>query len=426
MTSRAARDNNIFRLLFMPALAIGLAVGCAPASSGGGGGSVGGQAGGNVSQGGNTGGPAGNGPAGNGPAGNGPAGNGPAGNGPAGNGPAGNGPAGNGPAGNGPAGNGPAGNTGSPGGTTSNPGGTTSNPGGTTTSPGGNTTSSGGTTKVSGGTTSNPGGTTTSPGGTTTSSGGTTSAGGSTGSSAGSTGTTGANPPGWYQTSDWGVSSVNWHGCVWTGVDCKSNCSAGIVAVPNSTTSITPLDFTAATKEGGPYEVTGTVYNDYNSVALLGFDLTDTASGDTQQCSNAKRNPAADGPPAIAMPSGKTGIAINWSAKIAPVTSFRIQIQGVKGATDPTNRWCATIQDAQGPSFVPFTSFSTQCWEGATNPVAYANQPIDAVVFLVPGTTAKLAPFDFTIVGFAPGTSAADAPGPAAACGTTTGTVGST
>jgi len=34
------------------------------------------------------------------------------------------------------------------------------------------------------------------------------------------------------------------------------------------------------------------------------------------------------------MPSGATGIAINWSAKIAPVTSFRIQIQGVKGATD--------------------------------------------------------------------------------------------
>ena len=437
MTSRAARDNNIFRLLFMPALAIGLVVGCAPASSGGGGGSVAGQAGGNVSQG-------GNGPAGNGPAGNGPAGNGPAGNGPAGNGPAGNGPAGNGPAGNGPAGNGPAGNTGSPGGMTSNPGGTTSNPGGTTSnpggtisspggttsSPGGTTTSSGGTTKVSGGTTSNPGGTTTSPGGTTTSSGGTTSAGGSTGSSAGSTGSTGANPPGWWQTSDWGVTSVNWHGCVLTGVDCKSNCSAGIVAVPNSTTSITPLDFTAATKEGGPYEVTGTVFNDYNSVALLGFDLTDTASGDTQQCSSAKRNPAADGPPAIAMPSGTTGFAINWSAKIAPVTSFRIQIQGVKGATDPTNRWCATITDASGPSFVKYSDFYPSCWyvgvAGQNPGTAYAGQPIDSVVFLVPGTIAAKAPFDFTIVGFAPGTSTAQAPGAVAACGTTTGTVGTT
>jgi hypothetical protein len=57
---------------------------------------------------------------------------------------------------------------------------------------------------------------------------------------------------------------------------------------------------------------------------------------------------------------------------------------------------------------------------------AYAKQAIDAVVFLVPGTVAMKAPFDFTIVGFAPGTSKADAPGMAAACGTTTGTLGST
>ena len=438
MTSRAARDNNIFRLLFMPAFAIGLVAGCAPASSGGGGGSVAGQAGGsnggNIIQGGDTGSPAGNGPAGNGPAGNGPAGNGPAGNTGSPGGMTSN-PAGN--TGN-PGGttSNPGGITGNPGGTTSNPGGTTGNPAGNTGNPGGTTTSTGGTTKASGGTTTSTGGTTkasggttTSPGGTTTSSGGTTSAGGTTGSSAGSTGSTG-NPPGWWQTSDWGVTSANWHGCVWTGVDCKSNCSAGIVAVPNSTTSITPLDFTAATTEGGPYEVTGTVFNDYNSVALLGFDLTDTPSGDTQQCSSAKRNPAADGPPAIAMPSGATGIAINWSAKIAPVTSFRIQIQGVKGATDPTARWCATITDASGPSFVKLSDFYPSCWyvgvAGQNPGTAYAGQPIDAVVFLVPGTTTAKAPFDFTIVGFAPGTSAADAPGKAAACGTTTGTVGST
>jgi len=235
---------------------------------------------------------------------------------------------------------------------TSNPAG---NPGGTTTSPGGTTISSGGTTKVSGGTTSNPGGT--------------------PATQAARRLRPAAQPlrrqhgfkrrehrqhgqPSWVVADlGLGVTSVNWHGCVWTGVDCKSNCSAGIVAVPSSTTSITPLDFTAATKEGGPYEVTGTVFNDYNSVALLGFDLTDTAKGDATQCSNAKRNPAADGPPAIAMPSGTTGFAINWSAKIAPVTSFRIQIQGVKGATDPTNRWCATITDASGPSFVKYSDF---------------------------------------------------------------------
>jgi hypothetical protein len=123
------------------------------------------------------------------------------------------------------------------------------------------------------------------------------------------------------------------------------------------------------------------------------------------------------------MPSGATGIAVNWTAAKLPLT-FRIQIQGVKGATDPTNRWCATITDPNGPSFVPFSSFSTTCWN--TTGTKYNKEPISGVAFLVPGTTSAISPFDITVVGFAPGTSKADAPGPAAACGTKSGTVGST
>jgi hypothetical protein len=79
-----------------------------------------------------------------------------------------------------------------------------------------------------------------------------------------------------------------------------------------------------------------------------------------------------------------------------------------------------------GPSFAKFSDFSTQCWQGATSPVAYNKEPIDAIVFLVPGTAAKTSPFDFTINGLAPGTSAADAPkGGSQTCGTMTGTLGS-
>jgi hypothetical protein len=238
---------------------------------------------------------------------------------------------------------------------------------------------------------------------------------GSGGSGSGGSSSTG-NPPGYWMTKDWNVTSVDWHGCVWTGIDST---------VASSTTTITPQDFTAAATEGGPYEVSGTVFNDYNAVAMIGFSLNEATNGKSDQCKYNKAASTAAGPPVATMPSSATGIAVNWSAKVAPVTAFRIQIQGVNGATDPTNRWCATITDAQGPSFVPFTSFSTQCWTGATNPVAYKNEPIDAVVFLVPGTITAKAPFDFTIVGFAPGTSVAQAPGKAAACGTTTGTVGS-
>src|SRR5450755_3614391 len=254
------------------------------------------------------------------------------------------------------------------------------------------------------------GGTGTGTGGTGTGTGGATGTGGT--SSAG-------DPPGYYKTADWSVTSVDWHGCVWTGIDST---------VAGSTTSVMPQDFTAASKEGGPYEVSGTVYNDYNAVALLGFNLNEATTGSSTQCKYNAAAATQAGPPVGTIPSSAIGIAVNWSQKMAPPTSFRIQIQAADGATNPADRWCATITDAQGPSFIPFTSFYPQCWNVGTTMspgTAYAKQAIDAVVFLVPGTVAQKAPFDFTIIGFAPGTSKADAPGGAAACGTSMGMVGS-
>jgi hypothetical protein len=243
---------------------------------------------------------------------------------------------------------------------------------------------------------------------------------GGSSSGTGGSGNPGTNPPGYYKTGDWGVTSADWHGCVWTGIDST---------VSGSTTSIMPQDFTSASKEGGPYEVKGTVYNDYNAVAMLGFNLNEAATSSATQC---KYNAAAAmqaGPPAATVPSSATGIAVNWSAAVAPPTSFRIQIQGVDGATNANHRWCATITDAAGPSFVPFSSFYTQCWNVGSSSGSpgnkYMGEDIDAVVFLVPGTVAQKAPFDFTITGFAPGTSKSDAPGGTAACGTIMGTLGS-
>ena len=390
MTFRSARCNNLLHLLLMPALAVGLVVGCAPAKGSG-----------DVDQGGSTGSNSSSNSGGN---------------------------SGSNTGGSSTGGTSTGGSSAKGGSSTggSSTGGSSAKGGSSTggSSTGGSSTGGSSTGGSSTGGSSTGGSSTggASTGGSST--GGSSTGGSSTGgSSTGGSSASGANPPGWYTTKDWSVSSVDWHGCVWTGVDCKSSCPAGITAVPGSTTSVTPADFTAASKEGGPYQVTGSVFNDYNSVALLGFDLNDTPKGDPQQCSNAKRNPAADGPPAVTMPAGATGIAINWSAAKLP-TDFRIQIQGVKGATDPTNRWCASIPGANGPSFVPFSSFSTTCWN--TTGTKYNNEPISGVAFLVPGTTTAAKPFDITVVGFAPGTSVTQAPGPPAACGTKTGTVGST
>jgi len=238
---------------------------------------------------------------------------------------------------------------------------------------------------------------------------------GSGGGSAGNTGTAGSGggsagngggsaPTGWYKTGDWGVTDPDWHGCVWTGVD---------NTVTGSDTSIKPQDFQAVAS-GGPYHVTGTVFNDYNAVALLGFNLGETASGDANQCKYNAAAASKDGPPGVAPPSGKAGLAVNWSQGSS--TLIRIQIQAQDGATNADHRWCFNVTDAGGPSYAPFNKFNTKCWgkEGDTaNPLGTyydGTTKISAVVFLIAGDKTAKKPFDFTVNGFAPGNSAADGP----------------
>ncbi|MGC9983988.1 MAG: hypothetical protein ABSF35_10175 [Polyangia bacterium] len=143
MTSRATHGSDFLRTLLMPALAVGLVVGCAPAKGGGGGGTTG-QSGGNSSSPGSTSNPSG------------------------------------GNTGSSSSTFNPSGGNSSSSSSTSNPsGGNTSSSSSTSNPSGGNTSSSsrtsGGTTSSSGATTSSSGGTTSSSGGTTSSSGGTTS-----------------------------------------------------------------------------------------------------------------------------------------------------------------------------------------------------------------------------------------------------------
>ena len=56
-------------------------------------------------------------------------------------------------------------------------------------------------------------------GGASTNDGGSTGNGGATGNG----GSSGGTPAGYYYTKDWNVTTMDWHGCVWTGVDCKSS-----------------------------------------------------------------------------------------------------------------------------------------------------------------------------------------------------------
>lgn len=285
---------------------------------------------------------------------------------------------------------------------------TGSNTGGTSST----NTSAGGTSSTSTG----QGGTST--GGTSTG----TATGGSTSSSTGGTTSSGDAPKGYYYTADWGVSKVDWHGCAWTGID----------TVSDTTTSITPQDFTSVAR-GGPYQVTGKVNKAYEAVALLGFNISEAIGSDPNQCKYDSSKATADGPPGMNMATitaTTKGLAINWTAKTKP-GQFRVQLQEADCASNLGHCYCATIADATGPSFVPWTDFYAYCWNhpervDTTNPAAvqYAGSDIDAIVFSVPGNGTADTAFDFTVVGFAPGEDEKAAPGGVIGCGEQTGTLG--
>jgi hypothetical protein len=163
----------------------------------------------------------------------------------------------------------------------------------------------------------------------------------------------------------------------------------------------------------------------YQSVALLGFNVGEPPPA---SCAYRPVDVNADGPPAVTPTA--TGIAVDF-VKRGANTGFtlRIQIQGPNGHKAGTvgenDRWCATITEVQGKVFVPYSSFTPRCWEltAGLRGTPYANQPISAVVFLVPGSP-QATPFDFCVNGVAYGTSAADAPDGPETGGDQTGIVG--
>jgi len=354
MTFRSAHCNNLLHLLLMPALAVGLVVGCAPAKGSG-----------DVDQGGSTGSNSSSNSGGN-----------------------------------------SGSNSGGSSAGVSHTGGSSAKGGSGGSSTGGS--NAGGSSAKGGTSASSTGGAST--GGAST--GGASTGGSNTGGSSSAGGSdTGTNPPGYWTSKDW-------HGCAWTSA--ADN-------VKGSTTSITPTDFTTGHNPGDPYCVSGTVFNDYNAVALLGFNLNQPT---TDSCVYKTPDPNASGPPAVTAMAGATGLAINFTKTTAPI--FRVQIEDPTGSktgdAGALDRWCYNITDAAGPIFVPYTKFNTRCWEvtatsNGTGTFYDGSKMIDAVVFLVPGTTASTTPYSFCVNGFAAGNSAADAPAGGTAA-TMTGTIG--
>jgi glycosyl hydrolase family 12 len=189
-----------------------------------------------------------------------------------------------------------------------------------------------------------------------------------------------------------------WHGYAWTGDDALNI---------GTTRSVQDYAMLAA---GTPFCLSGVVGPDpestpgagdgFGGVALLGFNI--------QQDAFAAVEGAA---PTVgaATPTG-LGVAVNYT-KTAGQT-LRIQLQGPNGETDANQRWCAELAAPQGPDFVLYEDFRTNCWLEPTDTasVRYAKQPISAVVMTVPGGDTVALPYNVCVAGFADGNSEADAP----------------
>ncbi|RYZ09868.1 MAG: hypothetical protein EOO73_03020 [Myxococcales bacterium] len=234
-----------------------------------------------------------------------------------------------------------------------------------------------------------------------TATGGTTGTGGTAGTGTGGMVNTGAAPAGYWTEKDW-------HGCAWTG--------KGMAGV----TTVDPVDFVAK-PPADAFCMKGSVGTDpmSGSVALLGFNI---AQPPPASCAAGVPGPAV---PGSVVPTAD-GIAVNF-VKRGTNTAFtwRVQIQGPKGETDATDRWCATVKEVQGKVLVKWADFTPSCWaEAGMRGTPYAKQPLSAVVFTVPGNKDAAVPYDVCVNGFTYGTKPEDAPDGPAVVGTQTGTVG--
>jgi hypothetical protein len=197
--------------------------------------------------------------------------------------------------------------------------------------------------------------------------------------------------------------SGGWSGFAWTGGDTQ-----GLA-------TFAPANFSALPK-GSPFCFEGTVRGDpptsptandgYQGVALLGFNVNQELFGPTEGVA----------PPTLETVPTEQGVAINFTRNAPPagmnVTTaplLRIQLQNLAGKL-----WCADLPTVNGAGFIPYSGFRTNCWESPPTAasVAYAREPVSAVVLTVPGGGIAGQDFYYNVcmAGFADGNSPADAP----------------
>lgn len=144
-----------------------------------------------------------------------------------------------------------------------------------------------------------------------------------------------------------------WQGHAYTGVQITGS-------------TISPVDFSAC---GDPCMLcaSGLVAPDFDfgGVAWLGFNV------------NQLRDEDAAG---TVTPTG-TGIMVNFINTNG--SRLRVQLGGPNADTLASERWCVEIFGTGGNVMVPYSAFTTECWDTIGTP--YAREPIKSIQLIVPG-----------------------------------------
>jgi len=157
------------------------------------------------------------------------------------------------------------------------------------------------------------------------------------------------------------LKSGAWQGYAWAAVGGKG--------------SVMPANFGMV--RDFPLCASGTVDAGTSNTAMIGWNLNQASTTN---------------PPVLTVNPAQKGIQVK--VRNPGGSTLRLQLQGPKGATDATDRWCATIAGTGG--FIPYDAFNTECWEGGKG-TAYKGQPLAAAIVLVPGKESASTPFDFCI-----------------------------
>jgi hypothetical protein len=191
------------------------------------------------------------------------------------------------------------------------------------------------------------------------------------GSNTGGTTTAGADTAGSIDVQAGGyVKAAPWQGYAWTA----ASATGSTITPPNYT------DLVAATNLCAHGSVAA--MSDYSGTGMIGVNINQAQDG-------------TDPPIGTWTPTSIASGGITVNVHNTGGSTIRVQIQAPGGDTDGTKRWCAPVTTFDQALTIPWSDFSTTCWNDQGT--VYAGEALESVIIIVPGGNQAAVAFDFCL-----------------------------